>query len=144
MSMPASRVNGFIGIALFLLWLATLALPTANWGVPERPVTPEPGLGLLILGWLGILGMQFAWFANILFLIFVPWAARARQVPPVLFYVAGFMTALLGLSALSWTEVITDTGKRFVVVGPGYYLWIAVMVATGVWLWMRAASDPRR
>lgn len=141
--MEKRRANLLIGLALFLLWLATLALPTANWGVPERPVAPEPGLGLLLLGWLGILGMQFAWFANLLFLIFLPWAARARQVPPVLFTVAGFMTALLGLSALSWTEVITDTGKRSVVVGPGYYVWIAVMAVTGVWLFVRAASDPR-
>jgi hypothetical protein len=108
-----------------LLWLGSLALPVAATG----PHPTDFGAGWLILctGWLGVIVLQFGWFANIAFIIAVVrfLLRRSGKVGD---------TAILAvlvpstLDALLWRQMYGDNGSVPIqVFGVGYYLWFAAM-----------------
>jgi hypothetical protein len=123
------------GRGLFALWLLSLALPAVG-GAAEPPA---PGYEVLAVGIFGVLNLQFGWFANPLLLLALPVAMRPRPSQPLMLGL-GLGIAVLALQAAGWNEMVTDTGRHGVTIGPGFYVWLAAMFASAGWLFARALS----
>jgi hypothetical protein len=81
-------------------------------------------LYLLAIGWLGILGGHFSWFANPLYFL----AIFIRRKRNGLSFVLSFFSLLLALSFLFHSRIITDEGGgtgAITAYGFGYFLWVA-------------------
>lgn len=117
-------------LAIFLAvgWTVSLALPVAVTGSQSGEVWP--GFAVLIIGPLGVLVMQFAWFANVLFVVALV-LMLLRQPPSVtLSLVVAVPLGLLALDALRWDRIEGDNGHAMILsYGAGYYLWLGVMLA---------------
>ena len=130
MSVEMKRQRRAAAIALAGAWILSLFIPAAGWGIEA----PGPGYQILMLGWLGVLSLQFGWFANPIFLASL--SVAQSSVKPGL-GVSGLLSFLLvafTINPMFWTKAITPDGGYTVVHGPGYYVWIVVMILTAIWL----------
>lgn len=121
-----------IGGALALLYLVTLGLPVARSGEMMY------GYHALMVGWLGVLLIQFGWFANILFFILLPAMTFWQRPVPWLSRLLAILLALCTVDAVVWKNIPTDASDGPITeYGTGYYLWMLCMAATVVWTFVR-------
>jgi hypothetical protein len=121
MRMDVSTYRQLFGVIALLIWAASLALPVET----DCDSLPIKGYVVLETGWLGPLGGQFGWYAN----LFMLWTIGQMLFdrPP-----GGIPTIIglgLALSALTWERLPSDAGystlcQRHV----GFYTWIACAV----------------
>lgn len=116
-SYSASKVLRHITVALFLLSLLLTGIVTTH--------ETMPGWIVLMLGWMGPLEKNFAWYANLPFAYALLLSKKSTVGPRVvLFY--GF---LLALSAFRLKVIHYDAGGNDVIrLGTGYYLWLLSFV----------------
>jgi len=114
-----------------------LTLPVAQF---ERGYNDMRGWFILLLGWLGPLAGQFAWFGNLTFLALIGLAllrARGRRAALLL---AGATLAFV-LNGLFWRAMYDDAGEaRILSFAAGFYVWQIALVGaslTTVWRWMK-------
>lgn len=119
--------------ASVLLFLLSLALPVVTF----KDTRPEEnndetwyGWGVLFLGWLGPRVGNYAWFANVLWLLGSLFLTRGGKIPVVLLGIA----ALLALNTFSLPGKIADwnsesTRKQASELHYGAYVWIVAMVS---------------
>lgn len=134
------RLANILAAIALALWLLSLPL-TAYKLAGTRPSVP--GLTVLMMGWLGPLSANFAWFANPAFL----WALRGVWVgrPSV---IAAVLSVLIALDTFRLDRVLTDEGGGTAALygfGWGAVLWslslCVMLIATAVAEW---AADGRR
>ena len=130
-----------IATTLVMGWIVSLALPVAVIGSGADEVWP--GFAVLIVGPLGVLVMQFAWFANlvlvpaIIFLVF-------KRPPRALGIVFAVLLVALAIDALRWDRIHGDNGYAMIQsYGAGYYLWLGVMLTTAAALLVTALTPSR-
>jgi hypothetical protein len=107
----ASRI---LGAVILLMWAVSLVLPvftTCRAGYDH-----VGGWFLLLMGWLGVLEVQPAWFANILIVLIA-----------ILLMVRQRASIWLGIpAALYFTDMYDDTGNVPIChYHAGYWLWLA-------------------
>jgi hypothetical protein len=108
------------GILILLMWLASLALPvftTCRAGYDH-----VGGWFVLMMGWMGVIIVQPAWFANIAILAIAILLIVRRRAPIWLGIIAA------GLAACAWyfTDMVDDTGNVPIChYHAGYWLWLA-------------------
>lgn len=117
----------FVGVSL-LLFVMACATPCLEMSQKSDPVWY--GLRILVLGWMGFLAGQFAWFANPLWLIgvvafaFRKWSVALISLGLALFFALN--TLLLFVMPLPADESkINNTS--LVRLRIGFYLWLAGM-----------------
>ena len=129
-----------LAAALAVAWAVSLALPVAVMG--NGPEDVWPGFAVLIIGPLGVLVAQFAWFANLLLvpsLIFL----ILKRPPRVLGIIFAVLLVLLAVDALTWDRIHGDNGYAMILRhGPGYYLWLGVVLATAAALLWTVLMPP--
>lgn len=131
------------------LWLAAGSL--GSFGVslclPALLFRAHPafdGWVLFLMGWLGIVGLNFGWFANLVMLgAWIAFAAQSRFVARILSVVAVLVAA--DSVRLIGTYVPLDEANvnKAVVsgLGLGFYLWIGAMALLFVASLPRPAGD---
>ena len=129
-----------IAAALTVGWVVSLMLPVAVMGSGANEVWP--GFAVLIVGPLGVLVTQFAWFANLLFVAAVILMFVTRP-SLTLSLVLAVPLAVLALDALRWDRIHGDNGYAMILsYGPGYFLWLGVVVATAAALLWAVLAKP--
>ena len=124
-----------------ILWCVSLSLPVVMMG--PNPDHAWRGVIVLMLGWAGI-PSQLGWLAN-LTLPGVAVLSLVRDAPVVLRVGAAVVQIGLAVNALFWDWVADEGGVRSIeAFGPGYYLWLGVMVGSAVVLLAVTMSDVRR
>ncbi|MFN0112860.1 MAG: hypothetical protein ACKVZH_28705 [Blastocatellia bacterium] len=123
----SGRNHLFVGVSL-LLFVMACATPCLEMSQKSDPVWY--GLRILVLGWMGFLAGQFAWFANPLWLIgtvafaFRKWSVALISLGLALFFALN--TLLLFVMPLPADESkINNTS--LVRLRIGFYLWLASM-----------------
>lgn len=117
-----------LATALAIGWVVSLTLPVAVTG--DQPGEVWPGFAVLIVGPLGVLVTQFAWFANPLFVLAVILMLLRQPPSPTLGLIIAVPLTLLTLDALRWDRIHGDNGHAMILsYGSGYYLWFGVMLA---------------
>jgi hypothetical protein len=121
-----------------ILWGSSLVLPVAIFS----PTNNFDGLFVLALGWLGVLGGQFGWLANIGFVasFFRLTVFRGRGV---LNLVIAVVMVLPALNALTWHKVYWPDANGPVHIqsfGLGFYLWLAAIFGSAVTLVLRSST----
>ena len=128
-----------LAAALALGWAISLALPVAVTG--SGPDDVWPGFAVLIIGPLGVLVMQFAWFANLLLVPALIFLIQKRP-PRVLGIVFSVLLVLLALNALTWDRIHGDNAEAMSLhYGAGYYLWLGVVLGTAAALLLRLLTE---
>jgi hypothetical protein len=125
---------------LIALWIVTLFLPVVTVDHVNEDQT-FPGLGILVLGtFLGWMILQFAAFANPVFLFALGYSAwRGDTAERRTMRVSAVLLALAIVSAIFWRILPDDSGaNRIIARHSGYYLWMAVMACAALWLWFTA------
>jgi hypothetical protein len=108
------------GIIILLMWAVSLALPVFT--ACRSGYDDTGGWMLLLIGWMGVMVMQPAWFANIL-IVLVAALLLSRQRAPIWL---GVFTAAVAACAWYFTDMYDDTGAVKVChYQPGYWLWLA-------------------
>ena len=118
--MDFKPVSKKISILAILLYLVSLTLP----GFIDRAGGSISSLNILAIGWLGLIALNPAWFANIFFmkgsftLLFFP---NDHQSPAI----SAVLAVLLSLNAL-WFRSIPDSdlSKELFAFGLGGFIWI--------------------
>ena len=134
--MPSEPITGisrlFYWLGLFLslgLYLYSLTLPALHFGYHE----PLYGVSVLAEGWLGVISLEFAWFANPAFWFAVFLYVRRKFVRSLAASGVAIVLCLLALGTKEWwfnegvPSAVTDLGV-------GYYVWmtgIAVLLLIG-------------
>lgn len=115
------------------LWCAALFQPALKHPGSGAGGFHYTGLNCLLLGWIGIFGKpQWAlpWSANVLYAISLVWGMFRRQPgrEAMVISLAAIPLALVTLA--NRTIEINEAGDRTnVVAGPGFYLWLASLLA---------------
>lgn len=107
-----------------MLWLSALPLTALALYAPASHLT---GLQILGEGWLGPLVLNFAWFANIFFLV----ATKKLGLGESSATISAAASFILALDTFQFERVPTDEGGSSVAVygyGWGAILWLASMV----------------
>ena len=105
------------------LYYKSLTLPAmgcTDFGADSGRYTVSNGFEMLICGWMGFLKLNFAWVANILFLIAVPYFIANRLTVA---FNCSLVSILLGQSTFLLFAV---EGEMHLFIG--FYLWIASFV----------------
>jgi hypothetical protein len=128
-----------LSLALYGLSLALPAFDFLNRGefndVPDGALTLMPGWEVLAIGWLGIFVWQFAWFANIAYLVSLCfWLGRAWRTAAIL----GLITIGLGLNTLFlFVQELPSNGAGATMylqsLQPGFYCWIFSLSIPLLW-----------
>jgi hypothetical protein len=118
-----------VGLFILVLWLVSLALPVFTTCRPGYDHVG--GWFILLMGWMGVIVVQPAWFANILILIVAIILIAHRRAPVWL----GVLTAALAACALYFKDMVDDTGNVPIChYHAGYWLWLGtgalVLIAT--------------
>jgi hypothetical protein len=134
-----------VAAGLAALWGLSLALPVGDAVSKDGPAAVI-GAMVLIMGFAGVIILQFGWFANVW--VIAIWIALAQRRAPHLRTVlelTGVM-ALLLVNATFWDGAMPDdagSGLRVTRFGIGYYLWFAVMIGSVGSLLVRAKYSSR-
>lgn len=135
------RIRGWIGIAILLLWIASLVLPALY--VRFDPSGPDvqllPGYKVLAMGWIAMVGLQPGWLANPLLgaLLFVWW--RGRVSVRTVRRLAGAL-AIVSLATIDL--VLRPRFWNHEGFGIGYGLWMAANLAAATIVWFRTGRRP--
>jgi hypothetical protein len=124
---PSSRLLSFFA---FLVWLSSLALTGIVLYAGQKRLS---GLEILASGWLGPLVGNFAWFANVFFIVGVRrlWSSRTAIIPSLI-------AVLLSLDAFRFTSYLLNEGGATT---PVYgYGWGAVLWFLSVSLLLAASG----
>ena len=116
-----------LSIALFL---ASLALPGLHFS-KEDPVF---GFNLLLMGWLGIMTLDFPWFANILYVSSLLSIRRRKFTKAYWLCVLCIPTALLSYVADKW-YFHEGWGTPITGLGMAFYVWISSFIVLSIELW---------
>ncbi len=138
--MPVIRI--VLAVVWAVLWCVSLALPVASMG----PVVEDgySGLAVLMWGWVGVLGLQFAWLANFT-LPGVAMLSLMKAAPVFLRVSAAVLQIGMAIQALFWNWLADEGGSHSIEsYGPGYYLWIGIMIGSAVVLLIVTWIDRRR
>lgn len=128
-----------LAAALAVGWAISLALPVAVTG--SGPNDVWPGFAVLIIGPLGVLVMQFAWFANLLLVPAIIFLVMKRP-PRVLGIIFSALLVLLALDALTWDRIHGDNAEAMILhYGAGYYLWLGVVLGAATALMLRLLTE---
>jgi hypothetical protein len=105
-----------------LIFAASLMMPGFVTSSANKHNDPMMGYEILALGGLGILVGQFAWYANMVFLVAVLVAMPGRQYR--LGMILSAAAFFLGLHALQF-KIIPGSGPKVVIThyAIGFYLW---------------------
>jgi hypothetical protein len=118
--MDGRALSRWIGIAILLMWAVSLALPvftTCRAGYDH-----VGGWFLLGFGWMGVMAVQPAWFANIAILVIAGLLFWRRRAPIWL----GIATVAIAACAWYFTDMYDDTGTVPIChYHAGYWLWLA-------------------
>ncbi|MGD1908000.1 MAG: hypothetical protein ACFB0C_18700 [Leptolyngbyaceae cyanobacterium] len=139
MKLKSLRSPMLLSLALYGLSLALPAFQFLNRGefntVPDGALTLMPGWEVLALGWLGIFVLQFAWFANVAYLVSLGlWLGRAWRAGTIL----GLITIGLGLNTLLlFVQELPSNGagaKMYLQsLQPGFYCWMLSLLIPVLW-----------
>jgi hypothetical protein len=95
------------------------------------------GFQVLLMGWLGIIGLQPAWFANILYFLMIYRVARGTNNRNVFLPGAASFLAIAGLAGGPGCG--PDIGNMSLGLSAGGYLWIAAILVVSAYY---AANRP--
>jgi hypothetical protein len=147
-----------LGLSL-ALWLASLALPALISDTPHHTVW---GMNILLVGWLGIVGVLavgedvgwlgvLAWWANPIYLLVLGKTLRRKRPPAVSPYATGFDLAFVSYVALALASLtvllsrypVNAAGGFAPIVGygPGALLWYLAILSI-VYVVSRDAGNP--
>lgn len=123
------------------LWGLSLTLPVAQ---SERGYSDIRGWFMLLLGWLGPLAGQFAWFGNLTFLALTGLALlRARRRRSALLLTGA--TLAFAFNGLFWRDMYDDAGEaRILLFAAGFYVWQIALIGASLatlWRWMKEPRD---
>lgn len=141
-----------LSLALYGLSIALPAFEFLNRGefntVPDGALTLMPGWEVLALGWLGVFIYQFAWIANIFYLVSLGlWLGRVWRG----MFILGLITVGLGLNTLFlFVQEIPSNGAGATLhlqsLQSGFYCWIISLSIPLLWsswqLWRRPSQSP--
>jgi hypothetical protein len=131
MKFSLSRIAG---IVILLMWAVSLVLPVFTTCRPGYDHVG--GWFLLGFGWMGVMMLQPAWFANWLIVIIATILLAERRAPIWL----GIVTAIVAGAAWFFTAWYDDTGDVPIChYHAGFWLWLATAVAA-----LLATFLPRR
>jgi hypothetical protein len=129
---PSIKPDTMTAGVLAALWAVSLLLPVAIMGAAKDNVFP--GWGILMMGWLGVLVLQFGWFANPVFVAALVLLATSKRRTGWATLVSVLLACLIA-DALTWHEMYGDNGSVPIqAFGAGYYLWLATMIGAAVTL----------
>jgi hypothetical protein len=118
-----NSLSRIAGIAILMMWIASLILPvftTCRAGYDH-----VGGWFVLMIGWMGVLELQPAWFANLLILVIAGILLAERRAPV---WLGGITLALAGC-AFYFKDMVDDTGQVPIChYHAGYWLWLATAV----------------
>ncbi|MEL6109103.1 MAG: hypothetical protein AAFU85_24110 [Planctomycetota bacterium] len=132
-----------LGISV-AIYIASLTMPCYSYGQQETVLGVDSvgtvyGGSLLLIGWMGVLSFEFAWFANPLYLCACAGILASRKNPcnegqAALLALMPCFAIAFALSFLMYRTTAAGggpAGTEWVITAylPGYYLWIASMVA---------------
>jgi hypothetical protein len=108
------------GALILIMWLVSLALPVFTTCRPGYDHVG--GWFMLLMGWMGVMVIQPAWFANILILIIAGLLIAGKRAPIWL----GVPAAALAGCGLYFKDMYDDTGSVPIChYHAGYWLWFA-------------------
>ena len=115
---------------ILVLYLVALFLPAFDLDIRQ----PVMGYEVLTSGWLGVLSLDFAWYANIALLLFLASLLTKRPYAPTAAAFIGLALAVSMFKASHWGWGQDDyDGAEITSFGTGAYLWLGVMVVTYLW-----------
>jgi len=142
---PFAR-KAIAGLSILACWGASLALPAIE-SETFGGTNITTGWTILLIGWLGPLMGHFGWFANAMLIPALAIAAGQYGKAPRLKLVLGVIMLLLALNSAFWSYAPDDAGAHEIVSYlAGYWLWMASISATGLWLLIdaiRQRTGPR-
>ncbi|WP_420478326.1 hypothetical protein [Brevundimonas sp. FT23028] len=117
-----------------VLWCVSLMLPVIPGYV---------GGTVLLWGWFAIFSLQLGWLAN-LTLPAVALLSVLRGVSAPAKVVIAAVHVCLTISAMFWRSVPSEAGPLEVgSFGPGYYLWMGVMLGSAAFLMVTPLMDAK-
>ncbi|MDB5335220.1 MAG: hypothetical protein JWN70_839 [Planctomycetaceae bacterium] len=126
-------VNGMSLAVSIILFLVSLTQDGYYIDRPEDPRAWAPCIGLLLIGWLGVLEGVWAWLANpalaVAWLLMLTKPGRISQI------ILAVLATGLALSFLLYPEILANEAggrTRITGYGAGYWLWISSMVTAAV------------
>jgi len=126
-----------VSVGLFLICLAC----DGYYVEGPNPRAWAPAIGLLLLGWIGLLYGTFAWLGNPLILIAAVMFWRRRYRWAIAFSAVALMLMLSFLLVRTVVSSEAPTFSRVTGYGLGYWLWIAsASVLLGGSLWGSAVE----
>ena len=115
-----NSVRRFAGLLILLMWGVSLALPV--FSTCRAGYDHVGGWFVLMIGWMGVMILQPAWFANVLIVIIAVLMLAGRRAPIWL----GIVTAAIAGAAWLFTDMYDDTGNVPIChYHAGYWLWLA-------------------
>ena len=139
MTEAARRITAFILIAG---WLLSIVLPV-TYGGNSDPIKLVRGWDVLLLGYMGLMVFLFSWYANILFAFICYLLLRRRPVPKGWGIALGIVTILFSLESFAWESLSKVTPSPIFGYFIGFWVWLAVMVASGASIILSARQDAR-
>jgi hypothetical protein len=119
----------FISMGLFLIACASPALAFKR---TSSDMEVWPGFQVLMMGWLGLLFKQIAWYANPVMVLSLIFLLCRRWLAATVIALAALALAANTLVLFS-TELPADEANvnklRLEYLGPGFYSWVASIVA---------------
>jgi hypothetical protein len=138
---PSLRARRIAAALVLAGWLVSFALPAAY-----LDGFALMGYALLFFGPLGVGELQFGWFANPLLLFSLVLLTRPHPNRRLRATCATLLL-LTGASALTWRtwpdiDVNVDRTLPLTAYGPGYPLWLALVLGTAIAMLFLAFRDP--
>jgi hypothetical protein len=125
---PSASKAQALGWFALLLWTLSLFIPAVRDGQTEI----IPGYAILAIGWLGVLMLQFGWFANIVFIYTISRILLGYRTS----ILWGLCLLALLISSVYWAyfgSMIYDNGSRPINERfAGFYFWVASMATTAL------------
>lgn len=123
-----------IAAALLLLWFVSLLLPAVTYGGAGYDPNTWAGWGILLTGWMGVLGLQFGWLANPLFIAACVLIGIGKP-PGWGQTVIGIALLLLLLDSWTWDQFPTESGESQITqYHVGYFLWFLPIGLVASWM----------
>lgn len=117
------------------------------WQTPNGTTETRGGMGLLLLGAIGVIVMQWgalSWLANPLYLLALIAALVKLTLVARISIIAALGFALVSLHLTNWSPLLADEGEVCYLSAirplPGHWLWLAAMVTLAMQVWLPALS----